>query len=268
MKRRRSRSGAKLGQHFLTAPTVADALADAANIQPEDTVLEIGPGKGILTRALLSRGARIVAVEKDPELVTVLTTSLHNEIQNGTLTLINADIRDVSPERLGLKKGGYVLAANIPYYITGEIIRTFLSRDAQPHTIALLVQKEVAERIARSPKESLLSLSVKAYGSPRYVQTVKRGSFSPPPSVDSAVITITNISRSKFEGISEDAFFEILHAAFAAKRKLLISNLARAFAKDAVLKACAECGVQENARAEDVHIETWMCLVKHLQGNH
>lgn len=253
-----------MGQHFLNNPAVARALLDAANVEKGDIILEIGPGKGALTKEILARGARVVAVERDHSLVEKLNDIFKEPIAKKRLTVIEKDIRDFEAREHGLERGAYSLAANIPYYITGEIIRRFLSTEAQPRAMALLVQKEVAERItAKNGKESLLSLSVKAYGMPRFVKKITRGNFSPPPSVDSAIIVITDISRGFFAELPENAFFAVLRAGFAAKRKFLARNLS-AFGKDRVSRAFAECEIDGKTRAEDVPLETWRCLARNL----
>src|SRR3989344_3457719 len=160
--------GAKLGQHFLTGLWAAHTLAEAVNVRPGETILEIGPGKGALTRELIATGARVVAVEKDPALVLGLRETFKRELASQQFELIERDVRDFAPQSSKLEAGSYVIAANIPYYITGEIIRQFLETDVQPRSMALLIQKEVADRIiARDGKESILSLSVKAYGKPK-----------------------------------------------------------------------------------------------------
>ncbi|KKW30049.1 MAG: Ribosomal RNA small subunit methyltransferase A, partial [Candidatus Kaiserbacteria bacterium GW2011_GWC2_52_8b] len=184
----RKRKGARLGQHFLTARWAAMKLAGTAVTSRGEIVLEIGPGKGALTKELLTFSDHVIAIEKDGILIEKLRETFKNELSDGRLTLVPADVRDVSPEKLGLVGGKYVLAANIPYYITGEIIRQFLTAATQPRAMVLLVQKEVAQHIV-SKKESILSLSVKVFGSPRIVAKVGKGSFSPPPSVDSAILS-------------------------------------------------------------------------------
>lgn len=267
MRSARKRPGARLGQHFLTGEWAARALTDAAHIQAGETVLEIGPGKGALTRTLLSTGGKVIAIEKDEALAAQMSETFAHEIASGALTVVTDDIRDVTPEKLGLSAGAYVLAANIPYYITGEIIRQFLSTDAQPRAIALLIQKEVAERIiARDGKESILSLSVKAYGTPKIIAKVSRGNFSPPPSVDSAILLIKDISKKSFSDVSEDIFFRVVKAGFASKRKFLANNLGNQFPKDAVARAFADCGLALNIRAEDVPLPKWRVLTKALSG--
>jgi len=241
----------------------AKQLAEAVSVRPEETILEIGPGKGALTCELLATGAKVVAVEKDGALVAELQQTFAEEIQQGRLTVVSDDVRNISPEKLGLTR--YVLAANIPYYITGEIIRHFLETNTQPRAIALLVQKEVADRIlARDGKESILSISVKAYGIPRIVAKVSRGNFSPPPSVDSAILHISDVSKKFFDGVSEQEFFSVVRAGFASKRKFLANNLARVFDRDATMSAFAACGVQEKSRAEDLPLEVWRNLASFL----
>lgn len=257
------KQGARLGQHFLKSPWAASALAHAAGITLGDTVLEIGPGKGALTRELLAVSRKVVAIEKDEELVALLNEKFSNEINSGALKIHSADVRDASPEKLGLVAGKYIVAANIPYYITGEIIRQFLTAEEQPRAMALLVQKEVARRIV-SKKESLLSLSVKAYGTPKIVVKVPRGNFSPPPNVDSAVLLIDDISRNFFSEIDEELFFKILHAGFKSKRKFLLNNLADSFGKEEVAHAFAQCGINLKARAEDVPLPQWRCIAGQL----
>lgn len=292
------RTGAKLGQHFLKHAWAARSLARAAALRAGETIVEIGPGKGVLTRELLELGS-VVAVEKDTQLIEQLKETFASEVASGRLKLLEGDIRDLyfesEPNKTapdarrgasgagGVSKhttsatlrlrnnadgvvlsGGYVVAANIPYYITGEIIRQFLTSDAQPRAMALLVQKEVAQRIV-SAKESLLSLSVKAYGTPRIVERVSKIHFSPPPRVDSAIILISDISKGFFDNVSEEHFFRVLHAGFASKRKFLSNNLANAFGKERVTAALNECGINEKARAEDVPLEGWKGLAMRLK---
>ncbi len=252
----RKKQGARLGQHFLKGQWAARVLTNAINVQKDETILEIGPGKGALTQELLSTGAHVVAIEKDAALVAQLKEKCAENIRSEQLTITTDDVRNIEPAHLQLKQ--YVLAANIPYYITGEIIRQFLTTEAQPRAMALLVQKEVAERIvARDGKESILSLSVKAYGTPKIIAKVARGNFSPPPSVDSAILLITDISKKFFSHTSEGAFFKVVRAGFASKRKFLANNLTARFGKDAAQKALAVCGIASNARAEDVSLPKW-----------
>lgn len=254
------RTGAKLGQHFLKHGWAARALARAVPLQKGEVFLEIGPGKGMLTEELLLSGP-VVAIEKDSALIPILQEKFPEQLASRTLRLIEGDVRDIDVEALGLSH--YVVAANIPYYITGEIIRSFLSISRQPRAMALLIQKEVAQRIVDT-KESLLSLSVKAYGTPRLVEKVSRIHFSPPPSVDSAIISIDNISRHFFDTIREEQFFIVLRAGFAQKRKLVANNLATLFPKEQVTAALVEAHVDAKARAEDITLPQWKVLTERL----
>jgi 16S rRNA (adenine1518-N6/adenine1519-N6)-dimethyltransferase len=263
-KRSAKRPGARLGQHFLTGTWAADKLVEAAGIGAGDVALEIGPGEGALTKRLLATGAHVVAVEKDPPLVEKLRKTFVSELERGQFVLLEEDVRSSEPKQLGLTDKGYVLAANIPYYITGEIIRQFLTTLVQPRTIAILIQKEVAERIvARDGKESILSISVKAYGTPSIIAKVSKGNFNPPPSVDSAILKIDGVSRNYFADISEEHFFKVVRAGFSSKRKKLASNLS-IFGKQLVQTAFSECGLGENVRAEDVTLEEWGKLCRAL----
>jgi 16S rRNA (adenine1518-N6/adenine1519-N6)-dimethyltransferase len=258
--KRRLSHGARLGQHFLKHGWAARALAKAVALRPGEIFVEIGPGKGILTRKLLSEGP-VVAIEKDEALCARLREEFAGEIAAKKLVLVEGDVRDFDP---GVLPGPYVVAANIPYYITGEIMRMFLSASVQPRAMALLVQKEVAQR-ATSDKESLLSLSVKAYGAPRIVEKVPAKHFSPPPSVDSAILLISGISKDFFSDVVESDFFALLHHGFAQKRKMLIGNLSNEYGRERLQAAFALAGIDEKARAEDVPLEKWKVLARTLQ---
>jgi 16S rRNA (adenine1518-N6/adenine1519-N6)-dimethyltransferase len=255
----------RLGQHFLKNPRFAQELVRAAELRSGDTTVEIGPGKGALTRELLATGAHVIAIEKDKELVAHLNDAFQKEIGSGQLTLVEGDIRNFNPSTWQLAAGSYSVAANIPYYITGEIIREFLTATTQPRTIALLVQKEVADRIiARDGKESILSLSVKAYGKPRIVAKVSRGNFSPPPQVDSAIIAIRDISRKFFEGLDEDVFFKVVRTGFSSRRKLLAGNLKKIASSAAIANVFSKVDIADKARAEDISLEQWSGLARQL----
>ncbi|MDE2071722.1 MAG: ribosomal RNA small subunit methyltransferase A, partial [Patescibacteria group bacterium] len=192
-----------LGQHFLHNAHYLSLIADAVGIERGETVVEIGPGEGTLTGTLLARGAHVVAIEKDTRLIPVLNKKFGGQ----EFECIEADALDYDISKY--KKGGYKVVGNIPYYITGALIKKFLTADPQPSRLVFLIQKEVAERIARSKKESVLSLSVKAYGAPKYIETVPRGAFAPAPKVDSAILLVEDISRGNFKHAAhEKKFFE------------------------------------------------------------
>jgi 16S rRNA (adenine1518-N6/adenine1519-N6)-dimethyltransferase len=247
-----------LGQHFLTSSKAIDDIVSAGKVSKEDTVVEIGPGEGVLTKKLLWEGARVIAVEKDDRLIPELSKTFAKEIASEQLNLIHADILE---REIPLPEGNYKVVANIPYYITGRILRMFLEGKRQPTSMTLLVQKEVAERIvARDGKESLLSLSVKIFGEPRMVRIVGRGAFNPPPNVDSAVIHIENISKKNLQEFSEKDFFALIHAGFAHKRKQLLPNLTSIYPKNRLEDAFAKTGIDSKCRAEDVPLLTWISL--------
>lgn len=255
------RAKKSLGQHFLASRHALDAIIGTAGLTPGETVLEVGPGMGVLTARLLEAGGRVVAVEKDDRLIEPLKETFRAEIASGKLTLIHDDILRFDVSCFKLCASSFVLVANIPYYITGAFLRKFLGGDCHPSRMVLLLQKEVAKRIvARDGKESLLSISVKAYGEPRYVKTVKAGSFSPAPKVDSAILAIKNISKENFADADEEMFFALLKSGFGKKRKLLFSNLGVLPADRE--KIAATCGISPNARAEDVPLHGWLCLTK------
>ncbi len=250
----------KLGQHFLTRPEIAGWIAGAAEITRDDVVFEVGPGHGILTRELLKNTGKVVAIEKDATLVAELKHTFSCEVTSGHLVILEGDIRSFDPAACPLLTPQYVVIANIPYYITGEIIRKFITSSAQPRHMTLLMQKEVAERIvARDGKESLLSLSVKAYGTPHLIRTVKAGSFSPPPKVDSAILHISNISRESFPTPeTERSFFDVARTAFNSKRKPIRSTLGGIVSKEVL----ATCKIEGDTRPEKITVEEWLCVAQ------
>lgn len=296
-----------LGQNFLKSEKALRDIRDAADPNADDLILEIGPGLGALTETLLPFPAKIIAIEKDDTLSLILAEKFRDEIRAGKLEILNRDILEFDPEVLRFYEEGavrpplregvggvsellqnqntipsllprdtppkqegiqrYKIVANIPYNITGAIIRKFLECSYQPEMMVLLVQKEVAERITsrgdKTGKESLLSICVKAYGNPSYVATVKAGSFHPAPRVDSAVLKIDNISKDRFTNIEhEDLFFTLVKLGFAHPRKILISNLSESFEREKLLKFFTELQIPEKSRAEDLSIERWSNLVQ------
>jgi 16S rRNA (adenine1518-N6/adenine1519-N6)-dimethyltransferase len=257
-----------LGQHFLTSTRVAARIAEAATLSSQDTVLEIGPGKGILTHALLQKAGNVIAIEKDRRLLPFLSEKFAHACAQGILKLIHGDILTQNLSDLGLADHSFKIVANIPYYITGELIQKTLSGPIQPAHAVLLVQKEVAERIAKDKKGSILSMSVHAYGVPRYISTVPAQQFRPKPKVDSAILSISEISRDNFKDISEQKFFTILKTGFAHKRKKLFGNLEKLIPQGQLEDAFTLCEIDLNVRAEELSISEWFQLVRAIYSIH
>lgn len=231
-----------LGQHFLHNRHYLNMVADAAHIKKGEMVVEVGPGDGALTAVLLEQGATVVALEKDSRLIALL----QEKFAGKKFTVVEGDALEYEP---AFKT--YKVVGNVPYYITGALFKKFLTAKRQPSTLVFLVQKEVGERIARSKKESILSLSVKAYGNPLYIKTVPRGAFVPAPKVDSAIVAVEGVSRKHFASAAhEERFFELVRKGFSSKRKKLKNNLG------------AQAGELGNERAEDLTLDQWLVLSK------
>jgi 16S rRNA (adenine1518-N6/adenine1519-N6)-dimethyltransferase len=279
-----------LGQNFLKSIPALNKIIEAGEVSKEDIVLEIGPGKGALTEKLLEKAGCVIAVETDRDLFELLKEKFEKEIKNKKLNLINEDIlnlnildtvlifmnglagigtrgsEDLNKNSKLYPKINYKIIANIPYNITGAILKKFLVNVNQPERMVLMVQNEVAKRIvARDGKESILSVSVKAYGDPKIVMKVPARYFSPAPKVDSAIISIKNISRKVFteNKIDENHFWEIIHAGFAHKRKKLSSNLKKLQKYDNL----TSINTLENKRAEELKLEEWISLSKEIDIN-
>ncbi|MBA3550786.1 ribosomal RNA small subunit methyltransferase A [Patescibacteria group bacterium] len=251
-----------LGQNFLKSAEAVRDIISAGTLSPEDTVVEIGPGKGVLTKKLLEQAGKVIAIEKDTRLIPVLQEIFKEEINSRKLEIREEDILESDPKTFS---SPYKIIANIPYYITGALVRKFLSTSHQPTRMVLLLQKEVAQRIvARDKKESILSISVKVYGTPKYINTVKAKYFSPEPKVDSGILLIENISKDFFKNISEDRFFEIIKTGFAHKRKMALGNLKELFSAEILENAFLQAHIQKTARAEDIMLEQWYSLIKNI----
>ena len=241
---------------------------EAANIEKTDIILEVGPGRGALTEILFQKAGQVIAVEKDKELADFLMDKFKGQ---KNFLIVHDDILkfNLKPYKLKIKK--YKIVANIPYYITSRFLRQFLETNCQPSLMVLMVQKEVAERIVaksagRRSKESLLSISVKAYAKPRIIAKVPAKNFSPAPKVDSAIIAIEKISKNFFSAkggsasggnknkIDEKKFFQLLRQGFSHKRKMLKNNLKIG------AKILQKCKIPPFSRAEDLSLENWKCL--------
>ena len=257
-----------LGQHFLRSKTALTQIVTAAHLGAGDTVLEIGPGEGALTEGLLATGARVVAVETDERCFEILRTKFAKESHEGRFRLIAGDIRETSVQEelfflQALGVAPYKIVANIPYYITGMLFRLFLEHLRQPTQIVFLIQKEVADGIvARDGKEGILSLSVKAYGTPRIVAKVKREAFSPPPKVDSAIVSVEGISRTLLQGLSDEDYFRVVKAGLHAKRKMLLGNLVSELnlPRSFIETIFDTLGMKHTLRGEDIPVSQWVAL--------
>ena len=247
-------------------------MIEAGEVTDTDTVLEVGPGKGALTEKLVAITKKVIAVEKDDRLIGFLQEKFALEIKNGKLEIVHGDILNcpLAPSLSNEGEGSYKIIANIPYYITGFFLRKFLETSCQPERIVVMVQKEIAQRVVANKqagqKESLLSMSVKAFGTPKMVMKVDKENFSPAPNVDSAILLISNISKKFFteNNIPEQKFFEILHAGFAHKRKMLLGNLKEALGMENLGQIFHQIGLSEKIRAEDLSLDQWSQLVKNL----
>lgn len=257
--------GENLGQHFLQNKQVANKMIKAGEIKVGDVVLEIGPGEGMLTKALLKEGGQVTAVEKDLALVKKLEKDFQKEIKEARLEVIHADIRDFDASQHKALSRNYKIVANIPYYLTSNIIRRFLSKETQPKLVVLLIQKEVAERVVGSGgKESVLSLSVKGYGNPQLVEIVDRKNFHPQPKVDSAILKIDEIGHEFFTDIEEGRFFDLIKQGFSHKRKQLANNLF--LSRDQAERLLSSCQLNTKVRAEKLALSDWQCLYRNLSN--
>lgn len=246
-----------LGQHWLKDRAVLASIADEADIQPSDTVLEIGPGLGTLTSELLRRAAKVVAVEFDTE----LARKLPGQFPGKNLEVVNGDILSFD---LTSVPDGYKVVANVPYYITSKIVQMLMTATNKPSTAVLLVQKEVAERLAAKPGDmSILAISAQVYADVRLGDVVPAYLFMPPPKVDSQVVILETHAHPLVQTSEERAFFRVVKAGFSAKRKKLRSSLAGGLgiSKTDVELLLAKAEISPDARAEDLAIADWQRLV-------
>jgi 16S rRNA (adenine1518-N6/adenine1519-N6)-dimethyltransferase len=278
----------KLGQNFLINKTIAQKIVAAADLNADDFVLEIGPGKGILTEELAGCAGKAVAVEIDKELSNLLSNKFSNA---GNFKIINEDILKIdlsklictyfdchserarraeesnqirSLGKLGMTECSYKVIANLPYYITSPVIRMFLEAEYPPQEMILMVQKEVAERIVAKPgKMSILAVSVQYYAEPEILFYVGKENFEPVPKVDSAVIRIKTQEHKNIR-IKEQTkkFFRIVKAGFCAKRKTLANNLTNSFYMDKRIigEKLKAAGILSTVRAQELSINDWKKL--------
>ena len=248
----------ELGQHWLTDRGILAAIADSAALSPSDTVLEIGPGLGTLTSELLRRAGQVVAVEYDED----LAHKLPGQFPGKNLTVHHHDILQFDLNQL---PSGYVVVANVPYYITSKIVEKLVRAHNKPRAAVLLVQKEVAQRIAARPGDmSLLGLSAQIYAQASLGIEVPRQYFTPPPKVDSQVVILTMRSVPLINPGDEKAFWRVAKAGFAGKRKKLRSSIAAglAISKPSAGELLRHAGIDPELRAEDLSIDDWQRLAK------
>ena len=247
-----------LGQHWLKDPEILADIAEAAELTGDDVVLEIGPGLGTLTSRLLARANSVTAVEFDAD----LARKLPGQFPGKKLTVVNQDILQFDLNQLPKK---YKVVANVPYYITSKIVEKLMTAENKPSIAVLLVQKEVAERIAaEAGNMSVLSVSVQVFAEAELDIEVPRQFFTPPPKVDSQVVVLRTRNNPLITPEDQRDFFRIVKAGFSAKRKKLRSSLSGGLGID---KSVAEellknAGISPDARAEDLAIEGWKRLLK------
>jgi len=256
-----------LGQNFLKdKKTINSVVSQATTDLP---VLEVGPGKGALTKALLEAQHTVIAIEKDDRLIDFLNDLFLDEVSSGQLKIIHGDSLEILPEDIGLMDGQYQVVTNLPYYITGIFLRKTLEHTVRPTSITLLLQREVIDRIVSiDGKQSILSVSVQVFGKVKKVCNVPRKYFSPAPAVDSAVLHISDISSVQFEqaDVAMGDFFTVVRAGFASKRKTLANNLKPLLQdSDLVFEDIQQAiGCEEKIRPEKVSVEQWMVIANLL----
>ncbi|MCA9309103.1 ribosomal RNA small subunit methyltransferase A, partial [Candidatus Saccharibacteria bacterium] len=246
-------------QHWLYDIDSLDAMSKAAELKPGDVVLEVGPVLGTLTEVLISDGAQVTAVEFDPELFRELQSEAgqFSHVYKTKLTLVNEDILKFD---LSQMPQGYKVVANIPYYLTSNLVRRLLEAENQPSVIALLIQKEVAERIVAGPgQHSLLSISVQFYAEAELRELVPAELFTPPPKVDSQIIKIVPREKPLFPDVDTNKFFKIVRAGFSEKRKKLRSSLSGGLhmSKSDVDDWLQRAHITADARAQELALEQW-----------
>lgn len=247
-----------LGQHFLHDRATLFAMLEAGDVQFNDNVVEIGAGNGVLTKELLERGANVTAYEIDKECFPVLRALAQD---NDHLQLNEYSVLEGYPP-----EGSYKVVANIPYYLTGTILRLFLHVFThQPERMVLLVQKEVAEKIV-APESSLLSLAVQMYGKAKIVRRVPKGAFFPPPQVDSAVIQIIAHEKPVLHVASAD-FFRITRACFHNQRKQVQVSLRQVvnLSREQLIDMLQSLSIDPTLRPERISLSQWEAIVKTFQ---
>ncbi|MEK6220841.1 MAG: 16S rRNA (adenine(1518)-N(6)/adenine(1519)-N(6))-dimethyltransferase RsmA [Chloroflexota bacterium] len=252
-----------LGQNFLLDDAILDRIVKAAEITAEDIVLEVGPGLGNLTRHLALAAKRVIAVELDKNLLPPMSEVL---APFDNVEIIQADIMQLPIDTV-LKKSGYLVVANVPYYITSALIRHLLESKLKPARLILTIQKEVAQRIcADEGNLSLLALSVQVYGMPELMSIIQARAFYPAPKIDSAVLRIKLYDQPLIPSVGLDTFFRLIKAGFSQKRKTLRNTLSAGmhWPKDITEKYLSAADVDPQRRAQTLSIEEWGKLVEQV----
>jgi 16S rRNA (adenine1518-N6/adenine1519-N6)-dimethyltransferase len=248
-----------LGQNFLTSASARELIIKAADLDPADVVLEIGPGLGALTEALANNVDRVICVELDESLYSILM-DLFADLEN--VKIVQGDILSISPGDLGLTPG-YVVVANIPYNITSAVIRHIMEAEIAASRVILTIQKEVAGRIVASPGEmSLLALSVQVFGVPSIKANIAPGSFYPAPSVESAVVRVDIEQRQSLDPRVLNNLFKLAKAGFAQRRKQLKNAFAHGLPlnKSSAEELLRSCDIEPAKRAQSLDVDTWFRL--------
>lgn len=254
----------KLGQHWLQDPKILQTITDYADPGPEDFVLEIGPGLGTLTSRLLKSGAKVLAVEYDPDLANNLVASFPNK---PTLTVQNSDIRTFNFEEL---EPGYKLVTNLPYYISGVFFRILIDIKNKPSVAVVLVQQEVAQKMAQSPElgdSNKLAMLAAFYYRTELGIKVSAKSFSPPPKVTSQIIILYPREEPLFSDINFKDYSRYIKFAFSSPRKTLVNNLAAGLrkSKQDITDLLAPLKLSPETRAEQLNLEQWQKLLEILR---
>lgn len=247
----------ELGQHWLQDQTILDAIVSAAEIAPDDNVLEIGPGHGSLTEKLVEAGARLTALEFDRDLLA----ELRRKFKNSNAAIEHGDIRKFDFRRMTLP---YKIVANIPYYLTSHLIRSISETENPPIRAVLLIQKEVAERLCAKPGEmSILAVTAQFYFDCQLDCVVPAHYFSPPPKVDSQAVVLKRRAKLPFD-VNEAKFFRLVKAGFSEKRKTLRNALSGglAISKESVEDMLNKAQVDSGLRAQALSLEAWYELYK------
>ncbi len=262
LKKYQIRPSKRLGQNFLIDKKVIKKIIRAANLQPKDIILEIGPGIGVLTQELAQKSKKVIAVEKDPKMCEILKETL-KDFKN--VKIIQGDILKFN--NYSLLTTRYKLIANLPYYIVSPTIRMFLESPHPSEEMILMVQKEVAQRIcSKPPKMNLLAISVQFYAEPKIISFVSKKSFWPSPKVDGAILKISAFNQYKKSTFNQ-RFFEIVRAGFSQPRKQLVNNLAKELKlnKEQVNNWLLKSDIQPFQRAETLTIKNWIRLARMLK---